>query len=95
MCISEIRICCLLCFIGNHCENTAIASNLFIPKGDCNADGSFSIDDVILLQKWLLADPDTEPVDWRSCDLSGDGRLNAIDLSLMKLELLGSQQQGY
>lgn len=74
--------------IGSHCKNTVVSSNQILPKGDCNADGSFNIADAILLQKWLLAVPDTNAADWRSCDLYRDGKLNAIDLSLMKRELL-------
>ena len=81
--------------IGNHCQNSVVASNQFLPKGDCNADGSFTIVDVILLQKWLLTVPDTELADWHSCDLNRDGELNAIDLSLMKRELLCSQLEGH
>ncbi len=75
--------------IGSHCKNADVSSNQFLPKGDCNADGSFNIADAVLLQKWLLTVPDTELADWRSCDLFRDGNLNAIDLSLMKLELTG------
>ena len=57
-------------------------------KGDVNADGAFNITDAVLLQKWLLTDPDAEPADWLAGDLDGNGILNAVDLSLMKKELL-------
>ncbi|HAG14159.1 MAG TPA: hypothetical protein DCG49_09895 [Ruminococcus sp.] len=57
-------------------------------KGDVNADGAFNITDAVLLQKWLLTDPDTELADWRAGDSDGNGKLNAIDLSLMKKDLL-------
>ena len=73
--------------IGSHCKNAVVSSNQFLPKGDCNADGSFNIADVILLQKWLLAVQDVELKDWRSCDLDRNSKLNAIDLCLMKREL--------
>jgi len=43
--------------------------------GDVNADGKFNVADVVLLQKWLLAVPDTHL---------------AFDLCLMKRELLKS-----
>lgn len=76
--------------IGSHCKNAVVSSNQFLPKGDCNADGCFTVADVMLLQKWLLAVPDTELKDWRSADLNRDGKLNAIDLCLMKRELLRS-----
>ena len=32
--------------------------------GDVNADGALTISDVVLLQKWLLAVPDTQLADW-------------------------------
>ena len=73
--------------IGSHCKNANISSNHFLPKGDCNADGSFTIADVILLQKWLIDDNNTILADWISCDLNRDAKLNAIDLCLMKREL--------
>ena len=57
-------------------------------KGDVNADGAFNTADVVLLQKWLLAVPDTELADWQAADLYQDGRLNVFDLCLMKRELL-------
>ena len=57
-------------------------------QGDVNADGKFDIADVVLLQKWLLAVPNTKLADWKAGDLDGNGRLNAIDLTLMKRKLL-------
>lgn len=57
-------------------------------KGDCNEDGIFSVADVILLQKWLLAVPETELADWEIIDFCGDGRLDVFDLCLMKKALL-------
>ena len=69
----------------------AVSSNQYLPEGDCNADGSFNIADVVLLQKWLLSVPNAELKDWRSGDLDRNGVLNAIDLSLMKIELLRSE----
>lgn len=57
-------------------------------RGDCNHDGSFNVSDVVLLQKWLLAVPDTHLADWKAADLCEDGRLDVFDLCLMKRELL-------
>ncbi|MBP5379837.1 MAG: dockerin type I repeat-containing protein [Ruminococcus sp.] len=57
-------------------------------KGDVNGDGEFSISDVVLLQKWLIAVPDTELVDWKSADLCEDGNLDVFDLCLMRKALL-------
>lgn len=62
-------------------ENTAIS-------GDVNRDGSFNIADVVLVQKWLLGDSDTELADWKAADLCEDDRLDAYDLCLMKKMLV-------
>jgi arabinan endo-1,5-alpha-L-arabinosidase len=56
-------------------------------QGDVNADGTFNISDAVLMQKWLLAVPDTELKDWKAADFNGDNRLDARDLSLMKRAL--------
>ena len=57
-------------------------------KGDLNADGKFDIGDAVLLQKWLLAIPDTVLADWEAGDMNADGKLNAADLTLMKQALM-------
>ena len=56
-------------------------------RGDVNNDGSFNIADAVLLQKWLLAVPDTELSDWKAADLCEDGVLNVFDLCAMRQEL--------
>lgn len=55
--------------------------------GDVNADGEFSIADVVLLQKWLLAVPDVQLADQEAADMREDGKLNIFDLCVMKREL--------
>ena len=57
-------------------------------KGDVNADGYFDIADVVLLQRWLLAVPDTHLANWKAADLCKDERLDVFDLCLMRRELL-------
>ena len=57
-------------------------------KGDVNGDGELNITDVVLLQKWLLAVPNTHLSQWQAADLCKDERLNVFDLCLMKRELL-------
>lgn len=59
-------------------------------QGDVNDDGVFSVADVILLQKWLLAVPDANLANWKAADLCEDGRLNVFDLCLMKRELISN-----
>jgi len=56
--------------------------------GDCNADGDFSVADVVLLQKWLLAVPDTHLANWKASDFCEDDRLDVFDLCLMKRKLI-------
>ncbi len=55
-----------------------------IIAGDVNADGTFTVADAVMLQKWLLAVPDTMLLRWRNADINEDGKLDAFDLCLMK-----------
>ena len=57
-------------------------------QGDVNADGALTVADVVALQKWLLAVPDTHLANWKAADLCEDERLDVFDLCLMKRELL-------
>lgn len=56
-------------------------------KGDVNADGKFSIADVVCLQKWLLQS-EKSLADWKAGDFDGNGLLSAADLALMKKALI-------
>ena len=56
--------------------------------GDINMDGVCDKKDAVLLQSWLLAIPDTELAKWEAGDMNKDGKLNAVDLSLLKRYLL-------
>lgn len=69
-------------FDGNSPQGTPFLN------GDVNADGLFNVSDVVLLQKWLLAVPDTHLENWRSADLCEDNKLDVFDLCLMKRELI-------
>ena len=55
--------------------------------GDVNNDGEFNVADAVLLQKWLLAVPDTHLADWKAVDFCNDNKLDVFDLCLMKQEL--------
>lgn len=57
-------------------------------KGDVNADGKFNIADAVMMQKWLLAKPDTTLADWKAGDLCEDSILDVFDLCLMKRLLI-------
>ncbi len=54
--------------------------------GDVNADSTFSIADVVMLQKWLIGAGDI--THWQAGDLNYDNRLDAADLTLIKRLLL-------
>ena len=56
--------------------------------GDVNNDGTFNVSDVVLLQKWLLAVPDTHLANWKAADLCKDERLDVFDLCMMKRLLI-------
>ena len=56
--------------------------------GDINADGVTTVADAVLLQKWLLAVPDTFMPNRKAADLNGDGILDVYDLALMKRALI-------
>lgn len=57
-------------------------------EGDVNCDGEVNITDVVLLQKWLLAVPDTHLENWQAIDLCKDNRLDVFDLCLLKRKLI-------
>lgn len=51
--------------------------------GDCNLDGTVSIADVVMLQKWLLCASDTLTC-WRHADLCRDQIIDVFDLTMLK-----------
>lgn len=75
---------------ANEYNRTFISLNPII-SGDVNDDGRFNVTDVVLLQKWILAVPNTKLANWEAADLCEDGSLNAFDLCLMKRALLQLQ----
>lgn len=75
------------CQFGNVKKVSVVSDNTTL-MGDVNADGEFGIADVILLQKWLLAVPDTHLANWKAADYCEDNKLDVFDLTLMKRALL-------
>lgn len=63
-----------------------------IVEGDVNNDGTFTIADVVLLQKWILTKPDATLKNWKAGDLCEDGKLNVLDLCMMKRKLVENMQ---
>ena len=56
--------------------------------GDVNADGTVSVLDVVLLQKYLVEQNTFTLAQWQQADVNGDGKVNVIDLALLKRMLL-------
>ena len=63
-------------------------------KGDVNADGFVSIADVVLMQRYLTAAPDTELAGWKNGDLNEDGRLTATDFTMLKHMMIETLNSG-
>ena len=81
-------LCALLLSTAALPQTTAFAAETTTAaSGDLNADGEFSIADVVLLQKKLLTVPDTVLADWQAGDLCADGKLDALDLGAMRQAL--------
>ena len=57
-------------------------------SGDVNADGEFSIADVLLVQKWVIGDKRYTLHDWKAADFCADGKLDIFDLTRMKKEFV-------
>lgn len=84
-CLGASSIQCLAINSDNIGSSESDASFIM---GDVNADGSFDVADVVLLQKWLLAIPDTHLLYWRAANYCDDECLNVFDLCLMKRVLI-------
>lgn len=71
---------------GFICEFEPTAPKDGAPQGDVNKDGFLTVADVVMLQKYLLGSSDlTDP---SAADLSGDGKITAVDLTLLKQNML-------
>ena len=57
-------------------------------RGDVDANGVFDLRDIVLMQRWLLAVPETRLADWEAGDLYEDTVLDGFDLAQMKHEYL-------
>lgn len=60
-------------------------------RGDVNADGSVSLADVVMLQKWILGAESIS--DLQAGDMDGNGCVDVYDLALMKRALLQPGKQ--
>ncbi len=57
-------------------------------EGDLDGDGTFGKADAILFSKWLLGHSNVKLANWRAADFTKDGKLDAVDFSLMKRALM-------
>ena len=78
--------CCNIAEIKIYGESAGEAAII----GDVNKDGSFSVADAVMLQKWLLNVPNATLTDWKSADLCADGIIDVFDFCKMR-ELLVAQ----
>ena len=49
-----------------------------------NNDGEYTVADIVLLQKWILAVKDTKLENWKAADLNNDNVLDSFDLVMMR-----------
>lgn len=59
--------------------------------GDVNADGAFSVADIVMMQNWLLGSGIL--TDWKAGDLCEDNIIDSFDLCLMKQQLIETMPQ--
>lgn len=52
-----------------------------------------TIGDVVLLEKWLLDETDTQSADWKAADLNADNRLSEADGYPFVIPLVRSQKR--
>ena len=64
-------------------------------SGDINGDDTFSVADVVTLQKWLLGAADIEIWNGAAADYYLDGKLDVFDLCLMRSELVKYTNASY
>ncbi|MCR5707443.1 MAG: discoidin domain-containing protein [Ruminococcus sp.] len=57
-------------------------------SGDVNADSTFSVADLVAMQKYVLGAPDADLTDCQAGDLCKDGRLDTFDLIAMRQEIV-------
>lgn len=61
--------------------------------GDINLDGSVTVSDAVILQKYLLCSCTLKEEQWEAADLMEDGNINIFDLAVLKCILLQSAEK--
>jgi len=66
-----------------------------VKAGDANGNGSLEVSDNVVMMRYLSGSwtPSTEQTAYfaEACDLNKDKMLNAVDLTLMKMQLLNKK----
>lgn len=57
-------------------------------RGDANYDGSFSVADIVTLNKWIVSRTARELPSWKGADLTGDRSVDIFDLIMMRKMLI-------
>lgn len=65
-----------------------LIDNDYSMPGDVNMDETVNIEDVRLLQDWLLAKPDVQLKNWKAADLCKDNMLDVFDFCMLKRMIL-------
>ncbi len=78
---------------GNTCQKWKIRTEkkpepVQSVSGDVNNDGEYTVTDIVLFQKWLLAVDGTKLENWKSADLNNDNVLDPFDLVMMRKLLI-------
>ena len=69
-------------------EISPIVGDVSLPDGDVDGNGSFNIADVVSFSKYLLNKSDEVPDNLYAADLCTDGKINILDLVIMKREMI-------
>lgn len=72
----------------NGFEFISLGDAVYYVLGDVNSDGSVTVTDAVLLQKYLLAQEPLNALQSLSADVTQDGAVNAFDLAALKKHLL-------
>lgn len=68
-------------------EETLVNGNI-CPRGDINMDGSISIADVVLLQKYLLGDSNLSFIQYNRADVNSDSIVDCFDMVTMRQNIV-------
>ena len=66
-----------------------VAVTLTTIIGDANIDDTINSLDILLVQQHILGYTELTGVSWHNCDIDGDLALDAIDLSMLQMMILG------